>query len=77
MWGPQRWGVAYWASLVQVGYLLYGTYQDAATVVFRANPDKFEQVAVNKLSGNCNATPAVSGGRLFVRTEKALVCIAE
>jgi outer membrane protein assembly factor BamB len=73
----QRAGVAYWASLVQVGDLLYGIDQDAATVVFRANPDKFEQVAVNKLTGNCNATPAVSGGRLFIRTEKSLVCIGE
>ncbi|MEY4178432.1 MAG: outer membrane protein assembly factor BamB [Planctomycetota bacterium] len=73
----QRAGVAYWASLVQVGDLLYGIDQDAATVVFRANPDKFEQVAVNKLTGNCNATPAVSGARLFVRTEKSLVCIGE
>jgi len=34
-------------------------------------------VAVNKLTGNCNATPAISGGRLFIRTEKSLVCIGE
>lgn len=79
--GKSRWteraGVGYWASIVQVGGLLYATDQDADTTVFKPNPDRLEVVATNKLGGGCNATPAVAAGRLYLRTDKFLYCLGE
>jgi outer membrane protein assembly factor BamB len=57
--------------------LLYATGQNAVTVVFRPNPDKLDVVAVNRLPGSCNATPAVADGRIFFRTDGFLYCIGE
>ena len=53
------------------------TNQKGATVVFKPNPEKFEQVAVNDLGEPSNSTPAVSDGEIFLRTHKALYCVAE
>src|SRR2546428_564532 len=38
---------------------------------------KFSIVATNKLGETCMATPAVSGGRLFLRTREQLIAIAK
>ncbi|MFM9118089.1 MAG: PQQ-binding-like beta-propeller repeat protein, partial [Planctomycetota bacterium] len=66
----------HWGSVVRVGDLLYVTGQDSATtVVFKPNPDKFEVVAVNPLEGSSNSTPAIAGGRIYLRTDRALWCI--
>jgi outer membrane protein assembly factor BamB len=65
----------YWASIVMAGGNLYATSQDATTTVFQPNPERFEPVAVNRLDGSCNATPAIAGDRLYFRTDKALVCV--
>ncbi len=67
----------HWASIVRAGDLLYATGQNAVTVVFRPNPDKLDVVAVNRLSGSCNATPAIADGRIYFRTNGFLVCIGE
>jgi len=70
-------GSDYWASTVMVNGLLYATRQNATTVVYKPNPKKFELVATNKLNAKCNATPAVSNGRIYIRTMKHLYCIGE
>lgn len=75
LWQERAEGGPHWASIVAVGGLLYATAQDTTTVVFKPNPEKFELVAVNKLDDQCNATPAVSGGCLFIRAMKHLYCI--
>ena len=46
--------------------------------VFKAGP-KFESLAQNKFAGDegpFNASPAASGGELFIRSDKFLYCIA-
>ena len=68
---------SHWASIVRAGGLLYATGQNAATVVFRPNPGKLDVVAVNRLPGSCNATPAVANGRIFFRTDGFLYCIGD
>jgi outer membrane protein assembly factor BamB len=65
----------YWGSIVSIDGLLYATSQNATTTVYKPNPKKFELVATNRLNAKCNATPAVSGGRIFIRTMKGLICI--
>ncbi|RMF41347.1 MAG: serine/threonine protein kinase [Planctomycetota bacterium] len=80
--GRVRWvsrgaGGNMWASLVRAGDLLYATNQQGTTVVFRANPEKYEEVARNQLEDGCNATPAISDGNVFVRTDRFVWCIGE
>ncbi len=77
--GKVRWsnrGVgANWGSIVGAGGLLYVTNQDGTTLVFKPNPDKYEEIARNKLGDNCNATPAISGGKIFIRTDGHMFCL--
>jgi len=47
------------------------------TVVFKPNPEKFELIAQNELKEASNSTPAVSDGRIYLRTFGALYCIGE
>jgi len=66
-----------WASLVQVGGLVYALNQDGVTTVFEADADEFKEVARNSLPGSSNSTPAVANGRLFIRTTEGLWCIGQ
>jgi hypothetical protein len=38
--------------------------------------DHFKVLSRYGLNDTCHATPAISGGRMFVRTEKRLHCVA-
>ena len=66
-----------WSSPVLVGERIYLTDQNGTTRVFRASAADWEQLAENALGEETNATPAVAGGELFLRTHEALWCIAE
>ncbi len=66
-----------WGSIVSAGGRLYVTDRKGTTVVFRPNPEKFDLIASNELGEKSNSTPAVSNGEIFIRTFKALYCIAE
>lgn len=65
------------SSLVMVGGIIYATNDKGVTTVFRATPQGFESVVVNDLQEFCYTTPAISGGRMFFRTGRHLVCIGE
>ena len=54
---------------------IYATNDRGMTTVFRADPKAFRRVASNDLKEFCYATPAVSNGRVFVRTGSHLYCI--
>jgi outer membrane protein assembly factor BamB len=62
------------SSPVLVGDLLHVTNEDGKTFVLKTGP-KFKVVATNSLEEGVLATPAVSGGRLFLRTSAHLYCI--
>ncbi len=53
---------------------LYFTDDDGQTFVLKATP-KFELVARNSLGEECYASPAVSGGQIFLRTLHHLYCL--
>jgi outer membrane protein assembly factor BamB len=72
----QRLGGRFRSSLVMAGDHLYATNDQGRTTVFRASPRHFEQVAENHLGEFFYATPAISQGRLFLRTGNHLYCIA-
>lgn len=79
--GHVRWservGNNYWASIVTAGDLLYAIDQKATTTIFRPHSDKLEIVATNELPGACNATPAIADGRIYIRTDGHLYCVAD
>jgi hypothetical protein len=45
--------------------------------IIRPDPEKFELLAMNDLGEPSNATPAISDGQIFLRTDGHLYCIAE
>ena len=76
-WRERAEGPNFWGSVVEAAGRLYVTNQQGATVVFAPNPEKFEVLAVNELGEECNSTPAISDGEIFIRTFGGLYCIAE
>jgi outer membrane protein assembly factor BamB len=65
---------AFTSSPVLVGDLLYVTNEQGKTHVLKAGP-KFERVGVNDVGEGVLATPAVAGGRIYLRTTRTLYCI--
>ena len=51
------------------------TNQNGTTIVFRASPETYEQLAENKLDEPSNSTIAISDGQIFLRTAEHLFCI--
>jgi outer membrane protein assembly factor BamB len=69
-------GTAAWGSPVYADGRIYITDQEGTSTVFAAGP-KYELLAINRLDEPCNASIAVSGGNLFIRTHKHLWCIGK
>ncbi len=72
----KRIGGRFYASSVLIGDKIYVVSRFDGTYVFSATPD-FKQLAHNKLGDDSDfsASPAVSDGQLFIRSDKALYCI--
>lgn len=71
----QRLAGKFTASGVAGDGKLYFTNQEGTTFVIRAGAE-FKLLAENRLGDYTLASPAISGGRLFLRTQQALYCIA-
>lgn len=71
----ERIGGRFRSSLVLANDNIYATSDKGVTTVFKANPKRFEKVAVNDLGEFCYATPALANGRIYMRTGEALYCI--
>jgi hypothetical protein len=67
---------AYYASPVAAGGRVLAINQEGKAAVIRAG-EQWELIAVNDLREDCWATPAMAGGRLIVRTARALYSFAE
>lgn len=70
----ERVGGNFSASPVLADGRIYFLSEAGVTTVIEAAP-QFKVLATNPLDEKCQASMAVSGGRLFIRTEKALFCI--
>jgi hypothetical protein len=53
------------------------TDQTGRTIVLKPSPSGLQQVALNPLGDSCNATPALAGGRIYIRTFQQLWCIGQ
>ena len=72
----EKLGRKHHASPVYSDGNFYFTDDDGITYVVKASP-KFELVAKNTMGESCYASPAISGGEMFLRTWNALYCISE
>jgi outer membrane protein assembly factor BamB len=70
----QRLGGKIGASPVLAEGRLYCLAKDGSTIVIAASRE-FRQLAENVLEGSCEASPAISGGRIFIRSQGTLFCI--
>ncbi len=77
LWTERLDGGESWGSLVQAAGRLYVTSRRGVTTVFRPDPAKLDILAMNDLGEPSNATPAISDGQIFLRTDEHLYCIAE
>jgi outer membrane protein assembly factor BamB len=66
---------ARWSSPIAVGNNIYTVAQDGKITVFKASRAGYEQVAENKLDGFFNATPAVAGNSLIIRSQTHVYCV--
>jgi outer membrane protein assembly factor BamB len=62
-----RLGGTFNASLVLVGDRILAANQEGDTFIFKADPGRFELLAKNHLGEDVYATPAVCGGRIYLR----------
>lgn len=66
-----------YASIVGDGKHLFLTTRDAGVLVLAASPE-YTEIAVNRLGNpeeRFNATPAIAGNQLFLRSDAALYCV--
>jgi outer membrane protein assembly factor BamB len=69
-------GGAYSASPVAADGKLYFSSEDGDVAVVKAGP-KYELLSMNPVGEVIMATPAISGGMLFIRTQHHVFGIAE
>jgi outer membrane protein assembly factor BamB len=69
-------GVNFWASPVGADGKVYLLAENGDTLVLRPGR-KFELLARNSLGEDCLASPAISQGRIFIRSSKHLFCIGQ
>lgn len=75
----QSGGRPVYASPVLIGKHIYVVTRNSGTLVYLPG-DSFEPLAQNVIAGDdtdFNASPAVSDGKLYFRSDKALYCISE
>lgn len=70
----QRIGGNFSGSPVRAGNRMYGMSTEGEVVVLAA-ADKYEELGRNPLGETTRATPAIAGGRMYLRTESHLVSI--
>ena len=73
LWNARA-GGHYSGSPVAAGGLAYFTDDEGVTTVVRPG-DTLDVVSKNELGERCFSSPAVSGGRIYFRTEHSLICI--
>lgn len=70
--GKEAWrnrlGGTFNASSVLVGDQIFATNQEGDTFIFRATPEKYEQLGKNHLGEDVFATPAICGSQIFLRS---------
>ncbi len=66
----------YFSSPVAADDKIYAISEEGKAAVIQPGGE-WKIVTVNDLGDNCNATPAIADGRLYIRTHHALYCFAK
>ncbi|MBM3803908.1 MAG: hypothetical protein FJW26_16520 [Acidimicrobiia bacterium] len=66
----------YFASPVAADGKVFTVSHEGKVTVLKPGKD-WEILAVNDLGEDCNATPAIADGRIYLRTQKALYCFGK
>lgn len=77
--GRRGGGKPFYASPIVIGDKIVAVSRKLGTFIYPAKP-QFEKPAINVIAGDdtdFNATPAVSDGCLFLRSNKALYCVGK
>jgi outer membrane protein assembly factor BamB len=72
----QRIGGNYFSSPVRVADRIYGVSVDGEVVCLSASQE-FQELGRSALGETIRATPAVAGGRMFLRTESHLLAVGQ
>jgi outer membrane protein assembly factor BamB len=72
----QRIGGNFNSSPIRVGDRIYCASRSGEMVVLAADKE-YKLLSRFDLGGPCNATPAVAGDRMFLRTDSMLMCVGE
>ncbi len=87
--GKEQWkkrlGGEFSASPVLVGDMIYATNENGETFIYKADPGKFEQIAVNNLGEQAMGSTTICGSRIYLRVveqvdgkrQEILYCIAK
>jgi outer membrane protein assembly factor BamB len=70
----ERLGGVFGASPVLAQGRLFCLAEDGSTTVLAADRE-FKRLARNSLAGPCKASPAISNGRIFIRSQASVFCI--
>ncbi len=71
-WQQRLKGGNFHASLVWADGKIYATSDDCVTSVVNS---RGRNLAVNRIDGRCEASPAIAGGAILIRTDQELYCI--
>ena len=74
--GGKRIGGAFSASPVAADGKIYLLNEEGETIVLLAGRDP-KILARNELNERCLASPAISGGQIFIRSDQHLICIGD
>lgn len=74
VWQERAFATSVSASPVLAGRAVIAIAEDGKIVVFKASSEGFEKLAEGRLAEAVFASPAVAGGRLYVRGATSLVC---
>ena len=75
MW-QERLGGEHHASLVSAEGLVHFLSDNGVTTIVKPGPE-FQVIAKNDLAEHCFASPAISDGKIFIRTDKHLFAIGK
>ncbi|MDP6444216.1 MAG: PQQ-binding-like beta-propeller repeat protein [Pirellulaceae bacterium] len=77
IWQKRLKGVEFRSSPVLAAGRIYTASTDGMLHVFAANAKEFQSLATNELPAGCQASPAISGDILIVRTTEAVYAFAK
>jgi len=71
----ERAGGNFFGSPIVVDGRIYAISTSGEVVVIKATPEKFEVMGRSALGELTHTTPAVAGGKMYIRTLKHLICV--